>query len=163
MEKLGIKHLAPYLPYGLKGSWTETFEIETLIGFCEDEVITNVEQFPLKDFKPILRPLSDLTKEIGCNDIKFIPLEELAKLFYYKSRSKYETTHFNRARETFNHIPPTYTVNCCVENDSNRYMYYSINKDMELNNYNVVQRLLEFHFDVFGLIEKGLAIDINTL
>lgn len=29
--------------------------------------------------------------------------------------------------------------------------------------YKDVEKLLELHFDVFGLIEKGLAIDINTL
>ena len=29
--------------------------------------------------------------------------------------------------------------------------------------YGFVLNLLEWHFDVFGLIEKGLAIDINTL
>ena len=27
----------------------------------------------------------------------------------------------------------------------------------------VVQALIEYHFDVFGLIKKGLAININTL
>lgn len=27
----------------------------------------------------------------------------------------------------------------------------------------VYEKLLEWHFDIFGLIEKGLAIDINTL
>ena len=27
----------------------------------------------------------------------------------------------------------------------------------------VVQKLLEWHFDIYGLIEKGLAIDVNTL
>lgn len=30
-------------------------------------------------------------------------------------------------------------------------------------NYRTFQLLLEWHFDVFGLIEKGLAIDFNTL
>lgn len=29
--------------------------------------------------------------------------------------------------------------------------------------YHVFQELLSDHFDVFGLIEKGLAIDINTI
>ena len=29
--------------------------------------------------------------------------------------------------------------------------------------YKEIQLLLSWHFDVFGLIEKGLAIDINTL
>lgn len=32
-----------------------------------------------------------------------------------------------------------------------------------LQSYKIVQKLFEWHFDVFGLIEKGLAIDINTL
>lgn len=30
-------------------------------------------------------------------------------------------------------------------------------------NYRAVQKLLEWHFDIHNLIEKGLAIDINTL
>ena len=29
--------------------------------------------------------------------------------------------------------------------------------------YWIAQKLFEWHFDVFGLIEAGLAIDINTL
>ena len=29
--------------------------------------------------------------------------------------------------------------------------------------YSVVQKLLEWHFDIFGLIHAGLAIDINSL
>jgi hypothetical protein len=29
--------------------------------------------------------------------------------------------------------------------------------------YCVIEFLCQYHFDVFGLIEKGLAIDINTL
>lgn len=29
--------------------------------------------------------------------------------------------------------------------------------------YSDIQKLLEWHFDIYGLIEKGLAIDINTL
>lgn len=31
------------------------------------------------------------------------------------------------------------------------------------NSYDVVQKLLEWHFDIYNLIEKDLAIDINTL
>ena len=33
----------------------------------------------------------------------------------------------------------------------------------ETTNYETIEKLFEWHFDVFGLIEKGLAIDINTL
>lgn len=36
--------------------------------------------------------------------------------------------------------------------------------DETLNaNYRLVLRLLEWHFDIHGLIESGLAIDVNTL
>ena len=32
-----------------------------------------------------------------------------------------------------------------------------------LQKYSVISKLFEWHFDVFGLINKGLAIDISTL
>ena len=35
--------------------------------------------------------------------------------------------------------------------------------DTDILPYGVVQYLFEWHFDVLGLIDKGLAIDINTL
>jgi len=38
-----------------------------------------------------------------------------------------------------------------IETDPTRYPY------------TIVEKLLEWHFDIHGLIEKGLAIDINTL
>lgn len=69
--------------------------------------------------KLILRPLSDLTKEIEVNGEKFVP------------RSKF----FGNPLD------------------------YIITK----NSYEVVQQLISWHFDIFGLIDAGLAIDINTL
>ena len=38
-------------------------------------------------------------------------------------------------------------------------------KDIKIQNlsYRLMQPLFENHFDIFGLIEKGLAIDINTI
>jgi hypothetical protein len=36
-------------------------------------------------------------------------------------------------------------------------------KDLESISYKSFIQLLKWHFDVFGLIEKNLAIDINTL
>lgn len=38
-----------------------------------------------------------------------------------------------------------------------------IHNDFSYLPYNLVQLLLEWRFDVFGLIDKNLAIDINTL
>lgn len=39
----------------------------------------------------------------------------------------------------------------------NKFIHY---KGMK---FGIIERLLEWHFDIYGLIEKGLAIDINTL
>src|SRR6478735_6118164 len=68
--KLELKHLAGYLPYGLKGiSTEENLGIEIVKGYSiygKNDTIclaTNVDDIDLELFKPILRPLSDLTKE----------------------------------------------------------------------------------------------------
>ena len=39
----------------------------------------------------------------------------------------------------------------------------SADAKMEVAPYHLVQKLLEWHFDVFGLIKEGLAIDVNNL
>jgi len=94
MDKLELKHLAPYLPYGLNGHCSghvidpygkNTTIVTLLIGIsgewidtCDKEIGQCSWLFP--DFYPILHPLSDLTKEIEHNGERFVPLIELAKL-----------------------------------------------------------------------------------
>lgn len=49
-------------------------------------------------------------------------------------------------------------------NEFSQYDCFEFDNINVLNNpYNQIQNLLEWHFDVYGLIEQGLAIDINTL
>jgi len=129
MEKLELKHLAGYLPYELKGiSIEENLGIETVKGFSIYGInktvclSTNIDDIDLELFNPILRPLSDLTKEIEVNGEKFVPSDLL------------------NINQNF------------------------LNKDFVLAcPFFVVQKLLEWYFDIYGLIEKNLAIDINTL
>ena len=127
--KLELKHLAPYLPYGLNMDISHTEyaikEAESknrlkeckLVGinssaeFATLCCITNIKQhnngilyLSIVTPKPILRPLSEIDDD-----------EE--------------------------NTPETISK-CC---------------------YSYVEALFENHFDVFGLIEKGLAIDINTI
>jgi hypothetical protein len=71
--KLELKHLAPYLPYGLNCE-LDTNVHSILIGleksFSNDSFVGRFDEFGehnLWQFKPILRPLSDLTKEIEVN------------------------------------------------------------------------------------------------
>ncbi len=123
MEKLELKHLAPYLPYGLKMYY------DVLMGHTWVLDKTNLNAITDKD-KPILRPLSDLTKNIESN--KFLNsfssniVHKVFKLVEYENSNLYE---------------------------------YILKKTP----YGIIGKLFEHHFDVFGLIEKGLAIDINTL
>lgn len=125
--KLELKHLAGYLPYELNTKY-QLSKVEVLITEQIDEVrdkkltLDNCD-FVLKFCKPILRPLSDLTKEIEVNEEKFIPKDWIG---------------YN-------------------------YIGENLGTNMATWSHRTVQKLLEWHFDIYGLIEKCLAIDINTL
>ena len=131
--KLELKHLAAYLPYGLTGlSIEENLGIEIIKGFSTygkyniTSLITDVDDIDITLFKPILRPLSDLKKEIEVNSEKFVPNLKMQWMF---------CSDFN-------------------------YNQYILNGNLEFRK---MQDLLEWHFDIYGLIDAGLAIDINTL
>ena len=49
------------------------------------------------------------------------------------------------------------------ERDGHVKYYGSLDKFINKTDFGHVQYLISKHYDVFGLIEKGLAIDINTL
>lgn len=136
MEKLELKYLAPYLPYGLKAY--HVFEKELLE---RDVTVNNVMSFVYGDTnaKIALRPLSELTKEIEINGKKFTPYIELLRecSFNVENMSKEDVEYFK---------PEPKELSC-----------------IETRMYLEVAKLFEWHFDVFGLIEKGLAIDINTI
>jgi len=191
--KLELKHLAPYLPYGLKAvceglSGEKTFHIYTI----EHDTITSSGvglNTALKNgftfsVKPILRPLSDLTKEIEHNGEKFIPLLELRSI---------EQGNWDDGEFFLNHTQitdygvrnaeyegPVYWVEWqdglsqtqSFSFKSNNFHRVWIRDRKKLggveggiveNQLQLFQKLFEWHFDVFGLIDAGLAIDINTL
>ncbi len=169
--KLEIKHLAPYLPYGLKVQYEGIVNTKELsmynrerkiaeynnllnefdkerptkikglkIGYIKiTEIYLNHVKFRIGNkglqthyntsgFKPILRPLSDLTTEIEHNGEKFVPFDKLDQ------HHNFSVMHFSD-----------------IITDPTRYPY------------TIVEKLFEWHFDVFGLIENNLAIDIKTI
>ncbi len=84
--KLELKHLAGYLPYNLKICYMildlkngdpNTGDIDDRMKDCF--MILTPLMLSKLDFKPILRPLSDLTKEIEINGEKFAPNINLSK------------------------------------------------------------------------------------
>lgn len=138
METLELKHLAPYLPYGLKGIIKNKTVLLQNLNKYSLETIPSIHGYTycsFEHFKPILRPLSDLTKEIEIDGKKIVPR-------YTGILCKYEII---------------------MNPDFSFFDGIGSNNEIDDMPYRVIQKLLEWHFDIFGLIEKGLAIDINTL
>ena len=140
-------------------------------------------------YKPILRPLSDLVKEIEVGDEKFVPLRKLHEW--------YETNYFSEDKN----LMCLQYIDRVISCDHNHYKYgggedfilkhmvptgnmgdlvYSFTYDPKLKRFAVRDetyqkplgvghqldmflKLLEWNFDLFGLIESGQAIDKNKL
>jgi hypothetical protein len=121
--KLELKHLAGYLPYGLK------YKCNGNIYYYEH---CSTRDFDYENSKPILRPLSDIMKH--CDDLGFTPNRKLSELGFG------------------------------MDNFDEDYTFEDfLSSDILNNSFVFIQKLLEWHFDIYGLIENGLAIDINTL
>lgn len=149
MDKLTLEHLAPYLPYGLKMFHKESaVKIQTMTHFdlCEDLL----QHHNKWRNKPILRPLSDLTKEIEHNGRTFVPMDTVGDIPNNFCKCDFVTDW------------------CDKGGDFNEYVQEFVkgvfgNHHLDYLPFGFVQKLIEWHFDVFGLIEKGLAIDINSI
>src|SRR5574344_95248 len=128
--KLEIKHLAPYLPYGLKAKFQVKNKktcrkyvigtISVIYSDCSICCYDTVNATP-DNFKPILRPLSDYAdinsdamNSLNCDMSEQINLNEFA-IGYICLGSLYQSTY-----------------DLCLKN----------------------------HIDVFGLIDKGLALPL---
>jgi len=134
VEKLELKHLAPYLPYGLMIKESYIGKELKMIG-CENtkelriRLTDGLYAYEANNMKPILRPLSDLTDEM---------IEDI-----YQRYGRSETNAESWA-------------------SSLRFLrkYGGTRYELPLEFWNY---LFKHHFDLFGLIPSGLAVDINTL
>ena len=131
--KIEIKHLAPYLPYKLMA-----YTMFDRTPLFREIVPSNIMAFVDGDTeaKPILRPLSDLTKEIDVDGEKFVPMERIPREIGIEWCDLYS--------ESMD----------CLENHPDKVLMMP---------YEIFQVLLKLHFDVFGLIPAGLAVDINEV
>jgi hypothetical protein len=155
--RLELKYLAGYLPYGLKfkTNFDHIQYLMTSLDINKSKVTfrainnfknsKNISIKLLGENKPILRPLSDLTKEIELNGEKFVPLEEIKEVFLNNPKKGCE--HY---RDIFKDVYFEWTEECFESN-------------IEMLPYEWIQKILQWHFDIYGLIDAGLAIDINTL
>lgn len=143
--------LAISLPHGLKGYvdgkgtisgqniyilfncpyMAATVEVMSTI-VCESNFYTDKSKF-----KPILHPLTDLTKEVEHKGERFVPIEKLQEM---------------------NDGENIYIQDDFVGIDNGYACAYYLNDALKF-----VSVLIEWHFDIAGLIDKGEAIDVNTL
>ena len=145
MKRAELKEIAPYLPYGLKGMYVLS-EVISLVPGQGDEIrekylTPDSLAFFLSYCKPVLRPMTDLIK--GDNMIfEVFTANEFAHPVSCGYEHKYYYACFGLDTEIFKEK---------LSSDPDSMRVYEFNK------------LLKNHFDVFDLISKGLAIDINTL
>ena len=151
--KLELKHLAPYLPYQLKGifydnehSVKQIVTIE-LLHIPDELTIINSESewnIYLSEFKPILRRLSDLERGEQGNHVTQHKINLLLG-----EDNKYGDFLFSHYRGY---------LTALTKSNQTGYTYIPL----KLTN-RMLELLFADHFDVFGLIDAGLAIDINTI
>lgn len=133
--KLELKHITPYLPYGLKAIDKRTKEIRTvtLLHFTYDLKTVGHNHLIyngvlLSKHLPILRPISDIT------DNELI--------------SFYELTSFDLELININELKDEL---CHMIKGNDRFQITQF------------QKLFEWHLDVFRLIDKGLAVSIHDV
>lgn len=157
MKQLELKHIAPYLPYGVKfiSELDKPYDelgkqpIWTLNGvhelFSEYSLLTkeNKDSYDMAKCKLILRPLSQLIQEIEHNGKKFVPIVDLEKI--------------RIGIDIYRPINLDYPIEINIETEN-----YSQTIDL-YDGYLVMQKLFEWNFDVFGLIDNGLALNMNEV
>lgn len=157
-KNLNLNHLAPYPMGDDDGLLIKTntrrstesginigYKVGNLIGVSARsgvEILLDKDEFSvdydLNEIKPILRPLSDLEKEIIFNGKNFIPIAKIHEMFF----------HFGFDDNNFTTI---------------RYNIWFQKYEPLFGKYLVVETLFTWHFDVFNLIDDNLAIDLNTI
>lgn len=183
-NKLTLEHLAPYLPYGLKVQYHGITNLQELADHNKKE--------PKGNFLDIIKEYEHWEKnkpaEIIGNRISVIK-----RIHFYKNNIRIYVgkRHGYLKLVCFNEIKPIFrplsdiisarivdsygemvTFSDYIDGDfdlgSLRWVLPEVANGQQLERlqdlpYCVWRELFKNNFDVFGLIEKGLAVDINTI
>lgn len=160
ITKLTLENIAPYLPYGLKRRLYGNFPIiegnENIVddirtvAFDDPKLIRQLIEWDTA--KPLLFPLSSLTKEITVDGKTFVPIVELAKIAFPKknwnnkgfaSNGHFEKYHFYISKGVF-----VMRVNDKVKVPSP-------------NQLTLFKKMYEWKIDVENLIDAGLALPVT--
>lgn len=166
MGKLELKHIVGYLPYKLGVLDDEGDRLELIsIDMSEEDFCYSCYSFKPRmriDFmednlKPILRPISSITKQEAY---------QLGVLITNKNEMADKTVGIGKITVGEWEVPIiNYTD---IDGEEYSFMVMFCNHGISATNDNnmtfeAYEWLYENHFDIHGLIEQGLAIDVNTL
>lgn len=138
--ELEFKHLAAYLTCKLKCTRIKVNDNKFIKDFAIKELIGLSFNTNRECFVGIFQ-----NSELDINQIvPFLhPLSDLTK----------------EMREELNKIDSDYSLTANYQYFKKDGLYY---EPIQMP-YDYVQKLLEWHIDIFGLIDAGLAIDLNTI
>lgn len=158
-EKQKIKYISSYL------SCDVDFYLAGNVRPFEKLEVHNLSQVLRNAYPLVLRPLSDLTKKVEVNGEKFVPIIEFFQLV--------DGGSYTEDRVTIKNEKGWFVISNSISQLSfnsieNYFDYKTFDFDGEdwqpsFNQLAIFNKLFEWHFDVYGLIENNLAIDINTL
>lgn len=168
MNKLELKHIVGYLPYKLEckyKDWEKPFQIVGTSGkalLLEGDWTrllnyTQAHLVSLEFIKPILRPISSMTNEEAY---------QLGVLISNKNEMEDKTVGIGKMTVGEWEVP---IINYAdIDGEEYSFMVMFFNHGISATNGNNItfeayEWLYENHFDIYGLIKQGLAIDINTL
>ena len=156
--KLELKHLvgqfySPIKVYNTKSKETDIitaidfeYKIISFLNYSENILLSDFNVF---GFKLIFRPLSDLTK---LGDEK-IPINEHTINILIEEKYNLEYGIFS-----------CYKNELTINLDGDPSCRYDMNKSIKFDAIEDIRNeLMKGHYDIFNLIENGLAIDINTI
>lgn len=143
--KLTLDKLAPYLPYGLKWDFPTRRNFEYEMVMLQKNCEVTLSEWELKENDKIHCGYDEFYPENDIQERKPIlrPLSDLSEKIPANEITYKE------------YIFGEYQVWDEIEFEQS-----IVDKT---DNYQVFEFLFQHHFDVFGLIDKGLAIDINIL
>lgn len=181
--------LAFSLPYRLKCNDRNPLDKTSVYTYCGVFYGQDKEN-NYENVKPILHPLSDLTKEIDHNGERFIPMVRLFEYLqtnHFSDNPLLKLVKFNKDNIIsceFKKYENVKMSDCILKhtvkfNDDNIEIH-SFRYECDIHRFinrnetqrrplgipyqlDLFQKLIEWHFDIGGLIDKNEAIDVNTL
>jgi len=164
MDKLKLEHFAGYLPYGLKTRIKHVNHFNKItISELTPIVIVDWQRGNFS-LKPILRPMSDLTKDewlkifISCFPERSLEVMGQLNLDVYLKPRSGTVWLYDVDKGMSIIIPKDHHISYSIKSKT-----IGFTRGYCFDTLKFFKELYKLHADIDGLIEQGLAIDINTL